>query len=261
MATQHSRKPAVRSFNVTVPDGPFGDIAGTIDAPAEQTTAAALVAHCFTCDRQAVGTSRISKTLARHGITSARFNFSDLTLSHNVDELVAAAEWMRQEHGLTPQLLVGNSLGGVAAIRAASRLAGITAVATVGTPFDPSHAVASLSEALAPLRESDGPSHVDVPLAGREVRIERSMIEDLMTSDPHADLRALGEMEASLLVAHSPFDQTVAFSDALSFLDAALQPASLLSLPEVDHLLTRRGSGQRMGELIAQWARAYISLD
>ena len=35
MATQHSRKPAVRSFNVTVPDGPFGDMSGTIDAPAE----------------------------------------------------------------------------------------------------------------------------------------------------------------------------------------------------------------------------------
>lgn len=255
-----ARPAPVKSVHVTIADAPHGEINGTIDMPAEPTGAVALVAHCFTCDHKAVGAARISKALAHKGITSVRCTFNDLTLSHNVDDLVAIANWLESEHGSAPQLLVGHSLGGVAVLRAAARIPSVEAVATVGTPFDPRHALASVPDLTAKFAENDAPDELDVTLAGRPVHISREMIEDLNASDPQSDLHSFGESQANLLVAHSPFDQTVPFAQALSFFDAALQPASFFSIPEADHLLTRRGSGQRVGDLIAEWARPLLSL-
>ena len=46
---------------------------------------------------------------------------------------------MRDSHE-APRLLVGHSLGGAATLAAAAaQLAEVTAVATIGAPFDPSH--------------------------------------------------------------------------------------------------------------------------
>ena len=64
----------------------------------------------------------------------------------------------------------------------------------------------------------------------------------------------------NLLINHSPTDMTVPYTHALNYLQEYSQAASLFSLPEVDHLLTRRGSGQRVGSLISQWALPYMSV-
>ncbi|MBF4553673.1 alpha/beta hydrolase family protein [Corynebacterium suicordis] len=252
-----ARPSPVRSVNLTLPHGPHGAISATVDMPAEPSQLTAVVAHCFTCDRKALGASRISKTLARHGIASLRLDFTDLTLSHNVDEVIAAAEWLRDEHGAAPGLLVGHSLGGVAAIRAATQLDSVRAVATVGTPFDPMRTVSALSPQMKKFIESQAGS-IDANLAGRPVHIERSMVEDLEKADVPKDLAALAEAKVNLLINHSPTDMTVPYTHALNYLQEYSQAASLFSLPEVDHLLTRRGSGQRVGSLISQWALPYM---
>lgn len=255
--TLAAKTPPVRSTSVSIPVGPHGEIDGTYDVPAEHNGAVALVAHCFTCNKNAPGVSRISKTLARQGFASLRITFSDLVLGHNVDDLVHVAQWLEKKY-TAPSLLVGHSLGGAAVLRAGSRIPSVKAVATTGAPFDPRHAAVTIPEIIAQLAGGDEDAYLDVPLSGRTIRITKAMLEDLADSDPAADIAALGEKKINLLVTHSPFDQTVPFRDALKIVDAASQPASLLSVPEVDHLLTRRGSGQRVGELIAQWATPYV---
>ena len=52
--------------------------------------------------------------------------------------LERAAGWLRDQHE-APSLLVGHSLGGAAVLAAASRIPEVTAVATIGAPFDPAH--------------------------------------------------------------------------------------------------------------------------
>lgn len=257
-----ARMAPVKSHNVVIPDGPHGPIHATIDVPAEHSGPWSIVAHCFTCDRKAIGVTRISKTLARRGFASIRINFCDLTLTHNVEDLLRAAQWLGEEFGASPQLIVGHSLGGIAAIRATAELDSVRAVATVGTPFDPRHAIASVAPMVARLIQSEKEdAQLKVTLAGREVTISRSMVEDLERSDTPADLVALTSADVKLLVIHSPSDATVPFSDARLFLDANSSPTSLIALPEIDHLMMNRGSGQRVGELIAQWALPYSGVE
>jgi putative redox protein len=123
-------------------------LAGRLERAEGTLRATALFAHCFTCSKDVAAASRVSRALAARGISVLRFDFTGLgnsdgdfentTFSSNVDDLCAAAEWLKREYD-APELLVGHSLGGAAVLRAAARLEGVRAVATIGAPFEPGH--------------------------------------------------------------------------------------------------------------------------
>lgn len=247
-------------------------------------TPVAVVAHGFTCNRRAPGVFRISRALARSGVACLRFDFPgfgdsgpdnggvafrDTTFSSNVDDLVTVSGWLA-ERLATPSLLVGHSLGGAAVLRAARRVDSVAAVATVGAPYLPGRAATSL---LAAFSDEDGTedstgaagavSEDDcrtVTLAGRPLEFRRRFLTDLaeysVPTTVDADVAALGRRGVPLLIMHSPTDQTVPVTDAVSLFTAASWPKSLLSIPDADHLLTRRGSARRVGEMIADWTAA-----
>lgn len=270
---------ATTSTNFTIPAGevagPNGEyeLGATLDAPAGLTAAelgagstpTAIVVACFTCARSAVGVTRISKTLAKHGIASLRIDlaglgnsggeFSKSTLSTNVADVLAAARWL-EHNARPPELLVGHSLGGCAVIRAAGELETVRAVATVGTPFDPRHVKDSIPEVAAIFDAAVGTTdeYQAVEIPGRGVSVGTGFFADLRLSNPDADLSALQNSGISHLAIHSPDDNVVDFQEALDFVANPARVSSLLRLPEIDHLLQRRGSGQRVGELIASWA-------
>ena len=110
--------------------------------------AVALFAHCFTCGKDIRAARRIAEGLKLHGIAVLRFDFTGLgasegefantTFSSNVDDLVAAADHLRQTSP-APAILIGHSLGGAAVLAAAHRIAEARAVVTIGAPFDPAH--------------------------------------------------------------------------------------------------------------------------
>ncbi len=264
----------IRSHKVDIPtdslaDTPSGQVTlqGTLDLPTagNQNIPYAIIAHCFTCNRNSLGASRLSKQLARLGVGSLRVDFcglgqsggsfSDSTLSTNVRDLECMAEWLA-EHYSAPSLLVGHSLGGVAAIRAGSLIDSVKAVATVGAPFNPTHAADSVRAVVRQF--SSDANLVEVTLPHRPLSLGRSFFTDLIASDPGADIARLGELDKALIIAHAPLDQTVGFEHARKIFAAAYQPASLLSLSNVDHLLTWPGSGQRVAELIWAQARQYV---
>lgn len=267
--------PATKSTHFSIPagrtHGPNGeyDLGATLDAPAalgaEEFQAGevptAIVVPCFTCARSAVGVTRVSKTLAKHGIASVRIDLAGLgtsggdfaksSLTTNVEDVVSAANWLAA-HAQPPSLLVGHSLGGSAVIRAARHIPSVRAVATIGTPYDPRHVKDSLPEVAAVLGAAADGETVEIP--GRGVTVGAEFFRDLREVDPDADISALRESAISHLAIHSPDDDVVAFQEALNFVTHPARISSLLTLPEIDHLLQRRGSGQRVGELIAAWA-------
>ena len=108
----------------------------------------AIFAHCFTCSKNIRAATHISRALAAEGVATLRFDFtglgesegdfSDTNFSSNVDDLVAAAEFLDNEYD-APQVLVGHSLGGAAVIQAAQRIPSSVAVVTIGAPCDPAH--------------------------------------------------------------------------------------------------------------------------
>jgi putative redox protein len=97
----------------------------------------ALFAHCFTCGKDIFAASRIAGGLAARDIAVLRFDFTGIgssegefantNFSSNVGDLVAAADYLRRNHG-PPSLLIGHSLGGAAVLAAAPHVPDATAL-------------------------------------------------------------------------------------------------------------------------------------
>src|SRR3954451_22306905 len=105
------------------------ELAARLDMPPGAPRAYAIFAHCFTCSKDSKGAAYIGQALAARGIAVLRFDFTglgqsggdfaDSNFSSNIEDIVCAANYLREHHG-PAQILVGHSLGG-AAVRAAGR--------------------------------------------------------------------------------------------------------------------------------------------
>ena len=141
----------MRSERFNFPNGKGEQqLAATLDLPLGKPAAFALFAHCFTCGKDIFAAKRIAERLAMHGIAVLRFDFTGLGASEgefanthfssNVDDLVAAADHLREMYD-APAILIGHSLGGCAVLAASHRIPEARAVVTIAAPYDPSHVV------------------------------------------------------------------------------------------------------------------------
>lgn len=242
--------------------GAFGHrIAARLDLP-QRPRAFALFAHCFTCGKDLKAANWISREMVDRKIAVLRFDFTgvgesegefaDTNFSTNVADLLAAVEYLRSEHA-APQLLIGHSLGGAAALIAAARVPECVAVCTIAAPSDTQHLRDHLA-AQAPAILQEGEAQVNV--MGHRVRIRRQMLEDFAEQDLPA---AIAELGRALLVFHSPEDRVLAFTHAERIFAAAHPPKSLISLPGADHLLIANEEDARfVATVIAAWAHRYV---
>ena len=209
-------QPLTEKFTFPSPQG--HDLAGRLDAPRVGTPRGyAIFAHCFSCSKDLAAVRRISARLTQAGIAVLRFDFTGLGHSEgefanshfaaNVQDLIAAVEAMNAA-AMPPTLLVGHSLGGAAVIQAAAQLPQIRAVATVGAPSDPAHALDNIAEDISGLSPD---ARQEVTLGGRPFTISGSFIEGMKSG---AVLDAAPQLRAALLVLHSPLDATVSIDHA-----------------------------------------------
>lgn len=241
---------------------PSGDsLAGLLDTPDQAPRAWALFAHCFTCSKDSKAAAFIARSLAEAGFGVLRFDFTGLGdsggdfanthFSGNVDDLVAAADWLRAQHGV-PALLVGHSLGGAAVLAAAERIPDARAVVTVGAPFEPSHVLHQLGEDRARI-ERDGQAQVSI--AGRNFTVKRAFLVDLAAQPQAERIRSL---HRPLLVLHAPDDTTVRVDNARQIFELARHPKSFVALDGADHLLNRASDARFAASVIAAWAQRYL---
>lgn len=236
-------------------------MAATLDLPDTDPIAYAMFAHCFTGSRFTPAAARVSKTLAESGIACLRFDFPGLgqsegefsktTFSSNVQDIVAAADWLEESYA-APQLLIGHSLGGAASLKAAPMIKSLRAVATLGAPFDPAHAVLHFADRIGDVDEQGA---VTLTLGGRDVTISREFLEDLAETNPEEHLPKL---RRPLLLLHSPIDQTVGVDNAQLIFRLTRYPKSLVALEKADHLLTKDGTAQRAAQIIRTWVEPYL---
>jgi len=231
-----------------------------LDSPVAPPVAYALFAHCFTCSKETRAATYLAAALAERGIATLRFDFTGLggsggdfantNFTSNVDDLVAAADFLRARYR-APEILVGHSLGGAAVLAAAPRIPEATGVATIGAPFDPAHVLR-----VIPNRdEIERVGEAEVVLAGRRFRIRKQLLDDLAGQNLGDIMRGLGK---ALLVMHSPRDDTVEIENATRIFQAARHPKSFVSLDPADHLLTRREDATYAGHVLAAWAERYL---
>lgn len=237
-------------------------LSARLDAPEAPPLAWAVFAHCFTCTKDTRAAVFIARALVSRGLGVLRFDFTGLggsggefantDFSSNVDDLVAAADWLRARHGV-PALLLGHSFGGAAVLAAAHRIPDCRAVATLCAPFDPGHVVHQFGKDLATINEQ---GEASVTLAGRTFTIRRAFLDDLAGQAQAERIRGL---QRPLLVLHSPQDQTVDVGNARQIFEAARHPKSFLALDGADHLLTREDDARFAAEVIAAWALRYLN--
>ncbi len=240
--------------------GSQGELAGRIELPADTPRAWALFAHCFTCGADIAAATRISRALAEAGVAVLRFDFTGLghsdgefanaTFSSNIDDLVYAADHLR-EHYAAPTILIGHSLGGAAVLAAAERVPEVKAVATLAAPADPAH-VTRLFAARKDHIEAEG--EAEVCLAGRPFRIKRQFLDDI-TSQPQAE--RIANLGAALLVMHSPVDELVSVDNARQIYETARHPKSFVAIDGAKHLLSRPGDARFVASILAAWAARY----
>ena len=224
----------------------------------------ALFAHCFTCTKNIKAAVTISRSLARQGIGVLRFDFTglgesdgdfaDTTFSSNVEDLIAAGNYLSEAYQ-APSILIGHSLGGAAVLEAALDLPSVRAVATIGAPSNPEHVVDQLKDSLDEILR-DG--EAEVLLAGRPFRVKQQFVHDLYEAKVDDAVRTLGR---ALLIFHSPVDETVGVEHARRLYDLAKHPKSFVSLDDADHLVSRPEDSEYIGAVLAAWARKYVAVD
>lgn len=252
----------MRSEKMEFPGADGHKLAARLDAPDGPARAYALFAHCFTCGKDVFAASRIAQALTEHGIAVLRFDFTGLgasegdfantNFSSNVQDLVAAAAFMRGALK-APEILIGHSLGGAAVLAAAASIEEVRAVVTVGAPSDPSHVNKLFGEQLGVI-EAEGEAQVQ--LAGRPFTIQRQFLLDAAEQKLNLSTAALMR---PLMVMHSPHDDTVGIDNALQIFQAAKHPKSFVSLDDADHLLTCREDAVWVAGMIAAWSARYVS--
>lgn len=242
--------------------GALGEqLVGRLEQPSQAPRGCALFAHCFTCSKDAFAPSRISRALADRGFTVLRFDFTGLggsdgefgntNFTSNVQDLVAAASFLRQR-GHAPQLLVGHSLGGAAVLMAAHEIPECRAVATIGAPADPAHVRQLLRDDAEEIARRGS---AEVEIGGRRFVIRQQFLDDLTRYDQE---HRIGQLRRALLLLHSPTDSVVGIDNARQIFVAAKHPKSFVSLDGADHLLTREADSEFVSGVLAAWASRYL---
>ena len=221
----------------------------------------AIFAHCFTCSSSLSAVRQISRALTQDGFAVVRFDFTglgrsegefaDSHFSANVEDLLDVHSYMSQHYD-APSLLVGHSLGGSAVLVAASKIASIKAVATVGAPATVSHVTNLFSHQVEDIKDK---GNVEVNIGGRSFLINEDFIEEFHNIDLPKIVKGLRK---PLLIMHSPFDKIVGIENAEQLYKNAHHPKSFVTLDSADHLLSKEKDSQYVGDVIGTWAKRYF---
>jgi uncharacterized OsmC-like protein/esterase/lipase len=239
-------------------------LAGRLELPANQHPHNfAIFAHCFTCSKNLIAVKNVSRALTSAGFGVLRFDFTGLgesegdfentNFSGNVEDLIAAAQYLKKAYK-APSLLIGHSLGGAAAIFAAAQLPEIKAVATINSPSDPKHVRHLIKNSVSEITET-GKARVE--LSGRPFTIKKHFLDDLEKQQLNA---VVNKFNKAILILHSPQDKLVGINNAEEIYMAAHHPKSFISLDGADHLLGKKEDSIYVGQVIAGWATRYLEI-
>ena len=239
-------------------------LAAALELPNGPPRAYALFAHCFSCSKDIKAAREVARALRAQGFAVLRFDFTGLggsegdfantNFSSNVDDLVKAADFLRDEFE-APSILIGHSLGGAAAIVAAGRIPEVRGVAVIGAPAEADHVALQIGEQRAEIEEK---GVATVKLAGRPFTIKKQFLDDLAGQNV---LDCAAKLKKPLLIMHAPLDQTVGIENATKIFIAVRHPKSFISLDTADHLLSDTQDARYAAGVLAAWAARYLGGD
>jgi len=236
-------------------------LAGTLRRPDSPPIGSALLAHCFTCSKDLHTTSRLARSLTEAGWITLTFDFTGLgesegefsstTVGSEVGDLTRAAVALLQRRA-GACLLIGHSLGGAAAVLAASRLHTVTALVCVAAPSDVAHVRHLFGD--SPVGET---GEVEVHIGGRPFTIGAAFQADL---DHHDVVQAAAELEIPVLVVEAGADTIVPVEETRR-LAAAATDSTLITIPGADHLFSAPAHALALADAVLGWLAGHNSLE
>lgn len=228
-------------------------LAAVVRRPTGPVRGSVLMAHCFTCSKDLHTTTRLARAFADGGWVAFSFDFTGLgasggdfaatSVSTNVGDLRRAAVAML-ERGIGPCLLLGHSLGGAAAVLAASALHTVDAVICVASPADVDHI-----RRLLPADADDAESRFEISVGGRPFQLEPSFLADL---DTHSVIDAAATLDRPMLVVEAGADTVVDRSQTRALAQAG--GAELAVVDGADHLFTNVEHARQLAAIVVEWA-------
>ncbi|NNF23093.1 MAG: OsmC family protein [Saprospiraceae bacterium] len=219
----------------------------------------ALFAHCFTCSKNFNNATNVSLQLASANIATLRFDFTGLgenlknlgtnNFSTNVDDLLSAAKFL-QDNFKAPEIIIGHSLGGTAAILASQNLPSVKAMITIAAPAD----MHSVSDLLS----KDSNKSNSITVGDTPFIVNQGFLEDLKN---HNTQTILEENRKAILIMHSPQDKIVSIDNASDLYSYAFHPKSFISMDKADHMLSRQEDSLYAGKVMASWLEKYLELE
>ncbi len=238
------------------------ELAAKIEFPNSEIKGYALFAHCFTCNKNLTAVRNIGRALNKCGIAVLRFDFTGLgesegdfehtNFSSNVDDLISAADFLKENYS-SPDILIGHSLGGAAVIFAGNKINSVKAIATVGAPSSPKHVSHLFKSGIDEIHLK---GEAILSIGGREFKIQKHFLDDINEKNMEETVKSL---KLPIIVLHSPQDTTVGIENAAQIYKSAWHPKSFISLDGADHLLTQKEDSIYVGKMIANWAERYIA--
>ncbi|WKV13859.1 bifunctional alpha/beta hydrolase/OsmC family protein [Marivirga harenae] len=244
-------------------EGSTGDkLSAAIHFPADdQPHNYVIFAHCFTCNKNLNAVRNIILSMTKKGFAVLSFDFtglgqsegefSDTNFSSNIDDLIKASNYLKENYR-EASLLIGHSLGGAAVLMAADLIDSVAAIATIGAPAEADHVLNLIEDKKEEILKK---GEAKVNIGGRPFKIKKQFLDDLQSKD---NLKKIKDLRKALLILHSPQDQTVDISNAATLYEKAHHPKSFISLDGADHLLSNKEDSLYAGEVIATWADRYI---
>ena len=253
----------MKKINVSFTNSDQKELKGVLELPTNaKPENFILFAHCFTCNKNFHAPTNISRSLASEGFGVLRFDFTglgesegdfeDTNFSSNVDDLIAAADFLAKEY-VAPSIIIGHSLGGAATLFASKKLDSVKAMVTINAPSNLSHVQKHFESGMDQI-EKDG--YANIKIGGRRFKIKKHFVEDLRENE---QATALKEIRKSLLIMHSPQDNVVSIDHAEELYRSAWHPKSFVSLNGTDHMLSDEKDSKYAGNVIAAWVTRYIS--
>ncbi|MEM1124566.1 MAG: bifunctional alpha/beta hydrolase/OsmC family protein [Bacteroidota bacterium] len=247
---------------VSFPNETGYGLSARLELPLDQHPKAfAIFAHCFTCGKNVRAARSVSQCLTKCGIAVLRFDFaglggsegdfSDTNFTSNVQDIVAAANFLAQNFA-APSILIGHSLGGAAVLSAAHEIESVKAVVTISAPSEPAHVQHLVQSATA---EIAAKGQATVQIGHQQFNIKQQFLDDITQNSLFEKINRLNK---ALLIFHSPQDRVVAIENAEKIYTSARHPKSFVTLDGANHLLSDKNDGYYVGEVISSWVERYL---
>lgn len=248
---------STNSIKLQLPNTTGHKLDARLDIPSDiEPLAYTIMSHCFTCTKDTLTTSRISRGLAQRGVAVLRFDFTglgksegkfeDSNFSSMIDDILSASNYLQQQYK-SPKTLIGHSMGGTAALVAALQVETCESVITIASPSQPQHVLHHFGPAIKQL-EAGQNSHILV--AGEQYAIKPQFISDLEQYDL---MQTLQHFNKRLLCIRAGKDELVADEDADEIIQYTSAEHKLLHLEQADHLFRDRDITNTMINEILQW--------